>query len=155
MNMHPESILVLCAGNHCRSPIAEGLLRAELGPGVRIESAGLGAQPGYAPHPEAIRLMAERGINITTLRSRRVTTAQALAADLILVMDREQKAMCEAMDPAIKGRVHLLGHWLPQECREISDPMGRAPETFAQVFERIRESVRAWSLRLALSRRPA
>ncbi len=139
-----QSVLVLCEGNHCRSPIAEALLREEFGSGIRIESAGLGAQEGRPPHAEAIRLMAEHGIDIAGCRSRQVTPAMALAAGLILVMDEEQKRWCGALVPSTRGRIHLLGCWLPPGDQEIPDPFGKEPEIFADAFDRIRRSVAAW-----------
>jgi protein-tyrosine phosphatase len=140
----PKSILVLCEGNHCRSPIAEGLLKAELGSEIRVESAGLGAQEGHAPHPEAIRLMAERGIDISAFRSRQVTPAMALAADLVLVMDRTQKEWCETLVPSARGRVFLLGCWLPPGQQEIEDPYRQPSEAFPIAFQVMLQSVAAW-----------
>ena len=137
-------ILVLCEGNHCRSPIAEGLLRSALGPGIQVESAGLAAEPGYAAHAIAVDLMAAREIDITAFRSRQVTPAMAIAAGLILVMDRRQKAWCESLAPSTRGRVYLLGSWLPPERQEIPDPMGKDREVFDQAFGLILESVDTW-----------
>ena len=144
----PQSILVLCEGNHCRSPIAEGLLRAELGSGIRIESAGLAATEGTPPHPEAVRLMAEHGIDIRDHRSRQVTPAMALAAELILVMDEGQRTWCGSMVPSALGRIQLLGCWLPPGSRMIEDPFGREPEAFSAAFDLIRRSVRCWKKHL-------
>ena len=146
----PQFILVLCEGNHCRSPIAEGLLRAELGPGIRIESAGLAAMEGSPPHPEAIRLMAEHGIDISGCRSRTVTPPLALEADLILVMDEAQKNWCGALVPSARGRIQLLGCWMPPGGREVADPFGREPEAFLAAFDQIRQSAMAWRSHLSL-----
>jgi len=143
-HLSPQSILVLCEGNFCRSPLAEALLQAELGPGIRVESAGLGALDGYAPHPAAVSLMAERGIDITSRRSRQVTPAMALAADLILVMDQHQKQWCEAMAPSTLGRVHLLGCWLPPDQQEIPDPNRKSADVFTRAFSLIAQSVVLW-----------
>jgi protein-tyrosine phosphatase len=148
LDLDPKSILVLCEGNHCRSPIAEGLLKTWLAPGIQVESAGLGAQDGYAPHPEAIRLMADLGIDITRYRSRRMTPAMALAADLVLVMEEEQKTKCETLLPSLRGRVFLLGCWLPPGQQDIPDPIYQSREAFAQVFETILRSATAWRERL-------
>ena len=145
----PKFILVLCEGNHCRSPIAEGLLRSELGPGIRVESAGLAAREGIPPHPEATRLMAGLGIDIGGHRSRSVTSTLALEADLILVMDEEQKNWCAALVPSTRGRVQLLGRWLPPGSREIADPFGKEAAAFLAAFDLIRQSVGEWRSHLA------
>ena len=144
-----QSILVLCEGNHCRSPIAQCLFQAEFGPSIRVESAGLGAQDGWAPHPEAIWFMAEFGIDISGFRSRQVTPGMAMAAELILVMDAKQKTQCEAMEPNTRGRIYLLGHWLPPGQREIADPFRNSHESFLHAFNLIRQSVLAWTSHLA------
>ena len=65
----PPAILVLCTGNSCRSHIAEGILKSELGgEGFRIESAG--SKPAGYVHPLAIRALAEIGIDISHHRSK-------------------------------------------------------------------------------------
>jgi len=124
--------------------MAVGLLRVALGFGIRIESAGLRAREGFEPHPEAIRLMQGHGINIASYRSRQVTPDMAMAADLILVMDREQKDWCEALAPSIRGRVFLLGTWLPQGQQGIEDPSCKPPEFFSLVLDKIVQSVAGW-----------
>ncbi|MBI4913940.1 MAG: low molecular weight phosphotyrosine protein phosphatase [Acidobacteria bacterium] len=147
-------ILVLCEGNHCRSPIAEALLRASL-PGVAVESAGLGALEGHPADAEALRLLAERGLDHGAHRGRQFTPAMALEADLVFVMDRDQKEACEALVPAARGRVFLLGHWLAPERREIPDPFRRGPEAFRATLEHIEQSVAAWLPRLSPKADPA
>ena len=150
-----RSILVLCEGNYCRSPMAEYLLRASLGPQVVVESAGLGALHGASAAPEARTLMAERGLDISAHRARQLTTQSALAADLILVMDRRQKARCESMVPSARGRIFLLGHWLPDGRQEIADPYRRGPEAFRTALNHIDHAVTAWLPRLFQTQRPA
>ena len=152
-------ILVICEGNHCRSPMAEYLLKTALntgaGPGVGVESAGLGALHGRAADPEAERLMAQRGIDMSAHRGRMLTPKFALAADLILVMDRQQKASCEQLAPSARGRVFLLGHWLPANEQEIVDPFHRGPEAFREALTHIDQAVAAWLPRLLPPQRPA
>ena len=139
-----QGILVLCEGNHCRSPMAEALLQRALGPGFRVGSAGLGALVDHPPHEEALRLLAEAGIDFSGHRGRQFTAELALEADLILVMDRAQKAACELRIPSARGRVFLLGHWLPEPRQEIPDPFRRGPEAFRENLNHIDQSVTAW-----------
>jgi len=153
--MEAASILVLCEGNHCRSPIAAGLLAHLLGPGHRVESAGLAAREGCPPHPEAVRLMAALGIDISGHAGRTLTPGMALAADLILVMDRAQKDWCEGLVPSARGRVFLLGHWQTPEPVEIADPFGQPREGFLAAFEAIRHGVSGWLPHLSSERRSA
>ena len=123
------AILVLCEGNLCRSPMAAGLLREALGPAFPVSSAGLAARAGRAPDPEAVRLMAARGLDISRELSRQLTPAMALEADLILVMDPGQQDWCTSLVPAARGRVYLLGHWRRPPAA-IADPYLRGPEAF-------------------------
>lgn len=139
-----RSVLVLCEGNHCRSPIAAALLRASLDAEIKVESAGLNALVDYSPDPEAQQLMADIGIDISNYRGRQLTTAMVLAADLILVMDQRQKNCCEELVPSARGRVFLLGHWLPSPPREISDPFRQGPAAYRSVFKIINHSVASW-----------
>ncbi|GLH74825.1 low molecular weight phosphotyrosine protein phosphatase [Geothrix limicola] len=139
-----HSILVLCVGNHCRAPIAEGLFRAALAPTIQVSSAGLKALVDCPPAPEAARIMKEHGHDISAHRGRQVTAEMALEADLILVMDASQKEWCTQIAPAVRGRIFLLGQWLSTPPRDIEDPFGQGPEAFRRAYEDIRRSVSAW-----------
>ena len=94
------SILVVCSGNICRSPIAEGFLRAALrsrfGDGApTVSSAGTMGLEGSAATPEAVEAARELGSDISGHRARRVAAPMANQADLLLCMataHREQLA---------------------------------------------------------------
>ena len=148
-----HSVLVVCDGNHCRSPIGEALLRERSGGRLAVSSAGLGALVGTPPAPIAQRLMAERGVDITGHRGRQLTAALAQEADLILVMDERQKTACGLLAPRILARTFLLGHWRPAAEREIIDPFRASDEIFVSVLNQIDVSVNDWLPRLLPSRR--
>ncbi len=83
--------MVVCTANICRSPMAEGLLRAgagAVGVDAQIASGGslVGGQP---PEPHGVAVMAQRGIDISAHRSHQVQPTDISAADLILAMARE------------------------------------------------------------------
>ncbi|HJV48205.1 MAG TPA: low molecular weight protein-tyrosine-phosphatase [Geothrix sp.] len=150
-----RSVLVLCVGNHCRAPIAEGLLRAALSPAIQVGSAGLKALVDCPAAPEAARIMREHGHDISSHRGRQMTPELAMGADLILVMDANQKEWCTQLVPAARGRIFLLGHWLSTPPLEIEDPFGHGPEAFSRVYKDIHQSVSAWLPHLHSKQRSA
>ncbi len=150
-----RSILVLCEGNHCRTPIAEALLKSRLGSAIRVSSAGLMALVGQPADPEAVRLMTAQGIDISSHRGQQVTPEMACEADLILVMDSKQKEWCTQVVPSARGRIFLLGHWLSVPPCEIADPFRQDREAFQRAFEDIQRSVSAWVPHLITEQRPA
>ena len=148
------SVLVVCDGNHCRSPIGEALLKEGCSGELEVSSAGLTALEGVPPAPEAQRLLrAERGLDISGHRGRQVTPALVLSSDLILVMEERQRAECERLAPSARGRVFLLGHWQPPAHREIPDPFRKGPQAYRKALEQISQSVRDWLPRLVAQQR--
>lgn len=95
------SILVICTGNICRSPIAEGLLRdaldlrfAERAP--EVSSAGTSGLEGSGAMPESVQAAAELGVDIDGHVARRLTAAIADRSDLLLCMASEHREMLAA-----------------------------------------------------------
>ena len=141
-----ERILMVCSGNLCRSPMAEAWMRHRLGGAAReVRSAGLAARAGQPAAAHAIALLAERGIDLSGHRARRIEAQDVVASDLVLVMESRQKAHVEALSPAGHGRTYLLGHW---QGSEILDPYGGSRELFEDAFARIEEAVDAWLERI-------
>ena len=139
-----RSILVLCEANHCRSAIAECLLRASLSKEINVESAGFNALIGFPADSEAQQVTAEHGLDLSHHRGRQLTAAMVLSADLVLVMEQAQKDACEELVPSARGRIFLLGHWLSRPLQDISDPFHRGPASFRSAFEIIQQSVESW-----------
>ena len=107
------SILVVCTGNVCRSPIAEGLLRdalarriGEQAPDVR--SAGTIGWEDSRAMPEAIEAAAERGIDISRHVARRLTSAFVDEAALILAMAQEHREEIDRVRPDASDRTFTL-----------------------------------------------
>jgi protein-tyrosine phosphatase len=139
-----KSILVVCIGNICRSPMAQGLLADAL-PGMQVRSAGLGALVGMPADPTAVRLMQDRGIDISEHRALQLTRQMCLDSEIVLVMDTEQRQNVEELYPQSKGRVFRLGEFSK---RDIPDPYRKSEAAFRASFSLIDESVRDWIERI-------
>ncbi|TGU88127.1 low molecular weight phosphotyrosine protein phosphatase [Mesorhizobium sp. M00.F.Ca.ET.151.01.1.1] len=151
-----NSILFVCLGNICRSPLAEGVLRAVLaergygGDMVLDSAATSGWEVGSAPDPRSIAVAVRQGIDISRQRARRITPADFHRFDLILGMDRSNVADLKALAPAaVRDRVHLFLEFAEGEPRDVPDPYYEDQEAFASVYRMIREASEALATRLA------
>ncbi len=140
-----RSILTVCVGNICRSPVAERLLRQRL-PEVQVGSAGIGALVGKPMDPSARDWLERQGLSGEGHRARQLNAELLRWADLVLVMEKGHKNYIGARFPASLGKVHLLGRW--QEERDIADPYKKSQAFFDQVLEQVAEGVDAWVERL-------
>lgn len=139
-------ILVVCIGNICRSPMAEAMLKQAL-PRHDISSAGLGALVGQPADPHAVALMRQQGIDITAHRARQLESWMLGAADLVLVMDTEQKRHLEQKHPLCRGKVYRLGE---AEGTDIEDPYQQGAAAFAAAAMLATRGVDAWVDRIRL-----
>lgn len=139
-----ENILVVCVGNICRSPMAEALLRADLGPhlGVSVESAGLGALVGHPAAPDSVALMQERGLDIRAHRARQIHPDMVARADLVLVMETAHEQSIMEADPTVQHKIERLGKW---QNRDIRDPYRRPREAYEVALEDIEVGVVSWA----------
>ncbi|MFO7676153.1 MAG: hypothetical protein R6X12_07565 [bacterium] len=155
------SVLVVCTGNMCRSPMAHGMLERLLaGERVFVFSAGTGAPAGLPPTPSAVEAAAELGADITRLRAKKLTAEQVVCADLVLVMEEHHRERVLELVSDAAVRVRLLGECLPgaEPGRGIADPVGRPLEEYrgcaaelGSALERVAEEIRQ---RLAAPARP-
>ena len=90
------NILFLCAGNSCRSQMAEGWARALADDNFRVQSAGIEA---HGKNPLAIAVMAEAGQDILQQESTRVDTAMLAAADLVVTVCGHADEHCPVLPP--------------------------------------------------------
>ena len=145
-NKEISSILFVCMGNICRSPLAEGIARValrEAGMAVRLDSAGThDYHIGAAPDERARKVARESGCGIEDLRARQVVDADFRQFDLILAADRSNLAWLERHCPAqAHAEIALLLPWCGAAAgSEVPDPYYGGAEGFEEVFDMLEEA---------------
>ena len=143
--MYKHKILVVCLGNICRSPIAEGLFQKiieEKDLQWVIDSAGTsGWHNGEGPDERSIRVCKNNGIDISKQVSRKVIEDDFIDFDLILAMDdKNLKVMQELAPLEMRHKLHRMMDFLPQRSNEIvPDPY--YDNRFQEVFELLQEVI--------------
>ena len=141
-----KTILFLCTGNVCRSPMAEGLFRhAVKGRGeFRILSAGLGAMDGQPPTNHSVQAMRELGIDISHQRSRALTAELVRSADLILGMTHSHTDTVALLYPSAAEKTFLLREFdetLEPYEKDISDPIGSPYHIYVECRDQIEQGI--------------
>jgi protein-tyrosine phosphatase len=131
----PVAILCICTGNVCRSPVAERLLSARLGPDVQVASAGTSGLAGRGIEPEMLAQLTAAGLPDVGFVARRMTAADIRGADLVLGLGREHRSQAVELVPAAVRRsftllefARLLGTITPDELprRSVADRLRAA-----------------------------
>jgi protein-tyrosine phosphatase len=139
------SVLFVCTGNICRSPLAEGVFRSFLAQAglvdrVTVDSAAThDYQFGQTPDPRAVAAAARRGYDLPPRRARTVNVDDFARFDMILAMDRSNLEVLEALRPRdYDGFLGLLLDFAPGlPIREVPDPYNCNPERFEYVLDLI------------------
>lgn len=149
-----HSVLFVCLGNICRSPLAEGVFRAEAeraghSDNFLIDSAGTGAwHAGDPPDPRSIAKAADHGINISAQRARQVRQADFRDFDLILAMDMDNLQTLRDRQIASAANLRLLLNEPPQN---VPDPYYGGPEGFEEVYQLVKNGCQKLLAELRMS----
>ena len=141
-----KTILFVCTGNICRSPMAEGLFRhATQGrTDCRAISAGVGAMEGQPPSPHAVRALKELDIDISQQRSRMLTPDLVEQADYIFGMTHSHVDSVNLLFPHAAEKTFLLREFdetLDEFEKDITDPIGGSYETYAYCRDQIEQGI--------------
>ncbi len=141
-----KTILFLCTGNICRSPMAEALFRhAVRGRGdFRVLSAGIGAMDGHPPSHYSVLAMRELGMDISHQRSRQLTVELVKQADYIFGMTHGHVDTVGLLYPAAAEKTFLLREFddtLEPFEKDISDPIGGAYSVYVDCRDQIEQGV--------------
>ncbi|MEG0007278.1 MAG: protein tyrosine phosphatase [Aeromonas sp.] len=140
-----ENILVVCVGNICRSPTGERLLRERLS-GRNISSAGVSALVDKPADKVASEVALQHGLSLDGHCARQLTRSLCQEADLILVMEKGHISAVTAIDPSVRGKTMLFGHW--QNEAEIPDPYRLSREAYEHAYELLVRSADSWTQKL-------
>ncbi|MGO1071773.1 low molecular weight protein-tyrosine-phosphatase [Lysobacter sp. CA199] len=136
-------LLVVCLGNICRSPVAEGVLRARIAAStvagrVELDSAGTGDwHIGEPPDKRAIANAATHGVDISGLRARQLAPSDYRQFDWLLCADRANLRDVRARAPkGTTAQSALLLDWCGTVADgEVPDPYTGGPAQFEHVFQ--------------------
>jgi protein-tyrosine phosphatase len=143
-------ILFVCMGNICRSPTAEGVLRALLREqgieGVEVDSAGIGDwHAGDPPDARATEAARRRGV-VLEGAARQVRMSDFDDFDLLIAMDRGNRRdlLALAPDAEAAAKVRLLREWEPGAADlDVPDPYYGDGRGFEDVLDMVQASCRA------------
>lgn len=135
---------MVCLGNICRSPLAEGILASKLPEDqFHLDSAGTSNwHVGERPDPRSIAMARKKGIDISHQRAKHFTTSTFKDFDHIFVMDKSnlQNVLSLAPNEKAKEKVQLiLETQYPNEQREVPDPYYGTEQDFENVYDMLDE----------------
>lgn len=148
----PSPILMVCAGNMCRSPFAAGYMRMQfeaVGVDAECFSRGLLSMAGRKAPDMAVKVAKEFGVDLSEHVSQALLAPDMDRAAMIMVMEPEQRQHLSKVRPAHIGKVFLLSQ--PNGGGIIDDPMNRSEATFRRVYTEITEHVDGWVQRFGIN----
>lgn len=144
-------IVLVCTGNTCRSPMAEAVLKGMLAEelqvpvdqlgsaGVSVISAGVATGGGSPASPEAVRAVAELGLDLSQHRSRTATVEMLERADVVLTMTQGHRATIVSQAPSLSELVQTLS----PDGRDVDDPIGGPASVYQSCLKQIRGAIEA------------
>ncbi len=143
----PRSILFVCLGNICRSPLAEGVFRdlarsAGIANRYEVDSAGTGGwHVGERPDPRSVEVALRNGIRLEG-SARRLEPSDFDRFDLIVAMDEQNRLDAHEIGQGQGARIRLLREFDPEatDDLDVPDPYYGGPDGFERVFDMVHRS---------------
>ena len=135
-----QSVLFVCKGNICRSPLAEAYFQSLVemdGRRIMVRSAGLETTTGKPAHSKAKTVALQHRLSLEDHATTQVHKELLEQSDLIIVMEISQKDRIHKLYPSSKGKVVLLGRFDSGGPLEIADPYSGTSEDFLSCFQQV------------------
>nr|WP_315029744.1 low molecular weight protein-tyrosine-phosphatase [uncultured Chryseobacterium sp.] len=132
-------ILMVCLGNICRSPLAEGIMKAKLPQGFEVDSAGtISMHEGEHPDKRAVKTAANHHIDISKQKSRPITRKDFETFDKIYCMDTSvlEDVIAKTKNEEERQKISLFLEVIgDQKTTEVPDPYWGGMKDFEDVFQ--------------------
>ncbi len=149
----PVRIVMVCLGNICRSPLAEGILQSKLhSPNFIVDSAGTGNwHIGKKPDDRSVAVAKKNGLDISKQRGQQFTAAFYDQFDYIFVMDQSNYEHVIQLAPSAEHKLKvqlLLNELFPGENVDVPDPYYGLANGFEQVYQMLDQACEVLAQRL-------
>jgi protein-tyrosine phosphatase len=146
------TVLFVCTGNTCRSPMAHGLLREmarrEGLDYMNVTSAGVATMDGYDASANAISVAAADGLDISDVHSRQLISDYLREADVVLAMAFDHYDRLKTLYPEDGDKVYLLRGFPNRTANpklSVADPIGRDLDEYRKIYSEIKQELeRIW-----------
>jgi protein-tyrosine phosphatase len=140
-----KSVLVVCIGNVCRSPVGEALFKKyseQYQLDLKVASAGVHALVGENPQPYSQEVASEHGLNVSSYFAEQITHEMVCEYELILVLDSVVRGILLKKYPFVAGKVSKFGRF--ENDRDIVDPYRKPKEAFSRMYDDIEQCTKSW-----------